>query len=114
MTQTLYATLRNNDEPIALPCFRIGFVFNGMLAEAANRDTAVQMLTLLQNRFANELAFMVLGGPTGKPRKLIGFCDKRSQGWLGLIQEGMPKTAVCACTGLIRIRLACRFSLLLA
>ncbi|MDO5622976.1 MAG: hypothetical protein Q4G24_16135 [Paracoccus sp. (in: a-proteobacteria)] len=93
MPQTLFATLRNHDEPIALPCFRIGFVLDGMLDQQANRDTAVAMLTLFHASFAGQLVFMTLGRAGGKPSKLKQFSEKTLQDWRALIAEGMPKNS---------------------
>lgn len=93
MPQTLFATLRNNDEPIALPCFRIGFVLDGMLDQQANRDTAAAMLNLFDASFGGQLAFMALGGAGGQSSKLRKFSENTLKDWLALIAEGMPKNS---------------------
>lgn len=91
MPQTLFATLRKNDEQAALPCFRIGFILDGMLDQTANRETVLQMLRLFRSDFGSQLAFMVLGSASGTPGKLVRFQDKKLQDWLVRIAEGFKK-----------------------
>lgn len=91
MPQILHATVRNNDEPIALPVFRIGFVLDGMLDQPSCRTAVLAMLDAFTAEYGAQLAYMMLAGTGGKPGKLVAFHTGKLAQWRERIAEGLPR-----------------------
>lgn len=91
MPDVLYADIRNQDEPAAVPAFRIGFVLDGMLDQMPVRQAALAMLDAFASYCGARLGFMMLAGTGGKPGKLIPFRTAKLAEWRGRVVEGLPR-----------------------
>ena len=91
MPDTLFALIRNIDEPIALPAFRIGLIFDGMLDQPDVRYAALTILDLFDRRFGGDLQFMARFRPNSAAQTLAKFSGKKLQDWRVDVEQGMPK-----------------------
>ena len=92
MPETLYADMRNNDEPIAMPAFEIGLILDGMLNDLGVERVALAIFDEFINHFQDQLVFKMRESWTSKSAKLTAFKPKDILPLRQILAGGAPKT----------------------